>query len=181
MIEYGDWQVSQIAHNAFDFENKVVGTGRNGHRVLQRLVPARNPSITTIHPSPLVGVPRALFDYIVIPWVYHRILLTWQRRRKLMARTESNALKSLSPSATSSPRGHARGLAREHHTGRGLRQGHYRGGTQERAAVRLRGRCVERAAGTKGPRLAHGEEPPRRWQRRGAPLLGHDPGRRRGM
>lgn len=42
MIERGDWQVSQIARNAFDLENKVIGTigaGRIGYRVLQRLVP----------------------------------------------------------------------------------------------------------------------------------------------
>jgi len=42
MIERGDWQVSDIARNAFDLENKVIGTigaGRIGYRVLQRLVP----------------------------------------------------------------------------------------------------------------------------------------------
>lgn len=42
MIERGDWQVSDITRNAFDLENKVVGTigaGRIGYRVLQRLAP----------------------------------------------------------------------------------------------------------------------------------------------
>jgi len=42
MIERGYWQVSDVARNAFDLENKVIGTigaGRIGYRVLQRLVP----------------------------------------------------------------------------------------------------------------------------------------------
>lgn len=41
MIERGDWQVSEVARNAFDLEGKVVGTigaGRIGYRVLERLI-----------------------------------------------------------------------------------------------------------------------------------------------
>jgi formate dehydrogenase len=37
MIERGEWQVSDIARNAFDLEGKTVGTigaGRIGYRVL---------------------------------------------------------------------------------------------------------------------------------------------------
>ena len=42
MIERGEWQVSDVARNAFDLEGKVIGTigaGRIGYRVLERLVP----------------------------------------------------------------------------------------------------------------------------------------------
>ncbi|KAI0739216.1 NAD-dependent formate dehydrogenase [Daedaleopsis nitida] len=42
MIERGDWQVSDVARNAYDLEGKVIGTlgaGRIGYRVLERLQP----------------------------------------------------------------------------------------------------------------------------------------------
>ncbi|KAA1470880.1 NAD-dependent formate dehydrogenase [Dentipellis sp. KUC8613] len=42
MVEGGEWQLSHIARNAFDLENKVVGiigTGRIGYSILERLVP----------------------------------------------------------------------------------------------------------------------------------------------
>jgi lactate dehydrogenase-like 2-hydroxyacid dehydrogenase len=42
MIRAGNWNVAEVARNAYDLEGKVVGTlgaGRIGYRVLQRLVP----------------------------------------------------------------------------------------------------------------------------------------------
>ena len=42
MIERGEWQVSDVARNAFDLEGKVIGTigaGRIGYRVLELVLP----------------------------------------------------------------------------------------------------------------------------------------------
>ena len=61
MIERGDWQVSEVARNAFDLEGKVIGTigaGRIGYRVLQRLVP--------FNPKELL-----YFDYAPLPEGMH--------------------------------------------------------------------------------------------------------------
>ena len=65
MIERGDWQVSDIARNAFDLEGKVIGTlgaGRIGYRVLERLVP--------FNPKELL-----YYDYTPLPDRKHGILL----------------------------------------------------------------------------------------------------------
>ncbi|THH04556.1 hypothetical protein EW145_g5434 [Phellinidium pouzarii] len=56
MIERGDWQVSDIARNAYDLEGKVVGTigaGRIGYRVLQRLVPFNTKELLYYDYAPL--------------------------------------------------------------------------------------------------------------------------------
>ncbi|KAI5123057.1 hypothetical protein M0805_000492 [Coniferiporia weirii] len=56
MIERGDWQVSDIARNAFDLEGKVVGTigaGRIGYRVLQRLLPFNTKELLYYDYAPL--------------------------------------------------------------------------------------------------------------------------------
>lgn len=70
MIERGDWNVSDIARNAFDLEGKVVGTigaGRIGYRVLQRLKPFDCKELLYYDYSPLpeaaaaaVGAKRVL-------------------------------------------------------------------------------------------------------------------------
>ncbi|CAL1707318.1 unnamed protein product [Somion occarium] len=56
MIERGDWQVSDVARNAYDVEGKVVGTigaGRIGFRVLQRLVPFNTKELLYFDYAPL--------------------------------------------------------------------------------------------------------------------------------
>ncbi|KZP34138.1 hypothetical protein FIBSPDRAFT_906341 [Athelia psychrophila] len=56
MIERGDWQVSDIARNAYDLEGKVVGTigaGRIGYRVLQRLLPFQTKELLYYDYAPL--------------------------------------------------------------------------------------------------------------------------------
>jgi hypothetical protein len=101
MIERGDWQVSEIARNAFDLENKVVGTigaGRIGYRVLQRLVPfdCKELLYYDYTPLPAGGCPSP-----IILWVLNRTVP--QRRRKPLERAGSTTSASSSRSATSSP------------------------------------------------------------------------------
>ena len=58
MIERGDWQVSDIARNAFDLEGKVIGTigaGRIGYRVLQRVRPFDPKELLYYDYAPLPG------------------------------------------------------------------------------------------------------------------------------
>ncbi|KAI1784215.1 NAD-dependent formate dehydrogenase [Ganoderma leucocontextum] len=56
MIERGEWQVSDVARNAFDLEGKVIGTlgaGRIGYRVLERLRPFNPKELLYYDYSPL--------------------------------------------------------------------------------------------------------------------------------
>ena len=42
MIKRGEWDVSEVARNAYDLEGKTIGTigaGRIGYRILERLQP----------------------------------------------------------------------------------------------------------------------------------------------
>ncbi|KAI8969764.1 NAD-dependent formate dehydrogenase [Trametes punicea] len=76
MIERGDWQVSDIARNAYDLEGKVIGTlgaGRIGYRVLERLRPFNPKELLYYDYNPLpeeaakkVGVRRVedLKDFV---------------------------------------------------------------------------------------------------------------------
>ena len=69
MIERGDWQVSDIARNAFDLEGKVIGTlgaGRIGYRVLERLVPFNPKELLYYDYTPLPDrKPRVLLPFVV--------------------------------------------------------------------------------------------------------------------
>ncbi|KAI0065082.1 NAD-dependent formate dehydrogenase [Artomyces pyxidatus] len=65
MIERGDWQVSDIARNAFDLEGKVVGTlgaGRIGYRVLQRLQPFNCKELLYYDYNPLPMAAQSTVD-----------------------------------------------------------------------------------------------------------------------
>ncbi len=56
MIGRGEWQVSDVARNAFDLEGKVIGTlgaGRIGYRVLERLQPFNPKELLYYDYSPL--------------------------------------------------------------------------------------------------------------------------------
>ncbi|PIL30593.1 hypothetical protein GSI_07294 [Ganoderma sinense ZZ0214-1] len=58
MIERGEWQVSDVARNAFDLEGKVIGTlgaGRIGYRVLERLRPFNPKELLYYDYNPLPG------------------------------------------------------------------------------------------------------------------------------
>ena len=70
MIERGDWQVSEVARNAYDLEGKVVGTigaGRIGFRVLQRLKPFNCKELLYYDYAPL---PERTFSYAFTPCLH---------------------------------------------------------------------------------------------------------------
>ena len=72
MIERGDWQVSDVARNAFDLEGKIVGTigaGRIGYRVLQRLAPFDCKELLYYDYAPLPEGERTLTITIRIPLI----------------------------------------------------------------------------------------------------------------
>ncbi|TBU29153.1 NAD-dependent formate dehydrogenase [Dichomitus squalens] len=61
-ITRGDWQVSDVARNAYDLEGKVVGTigaGRIGYRVLERLVPFNTKELLYYDYNPLPAEAEA--------------------------------------------------------------------------------------------------------------------------
>ena len=63
MIQRGEWQVSDIARNAYDLEGKVIGTlgaGRIGYRVLERLRPFNPKELLYYDYSPL---PAGKIDF----------------------------------------------------------------------------------------------------------------------
>ncbi len=78
-IKAGEWKVADIARNAFDIENKVIGTlgaGRIGYRVLQRLVPFEPKELLYADYQPLTKGGSVGFDDRLPMGELNRTLIT---------------------------------------------------------------------------------------------------------
>ena len=72
MIERGEWQVSDVARNAFDLEGKVIGTlgaGRIGYRVLERLQPFNPKELLYYDYNPLPAGTCSAYHLLAGHWL----------------------------------------------------------------------------------------------------------------
>lgn len=159
MIERGEWQVSDVARNAFDLEGKVIGTigaGRIGYRVLQRLQPFNPKSLLYYdysalpdHAAKAVGAERvedlkefvSKCDVVTVNAPLHegtRNLINADLLKSFKKGAWLGKLQPLSISARSSVIDRLHSLRSQHGSRCHLQRGRRRCGSQEWAAARLR-------------------------------------------